>query len=149
VVSATDTVAYNLQLEDLPDMTETWAAADEFIVLDGTAQKRKAGNEIPINVLGTPTADLAMGTHKITGLVNPTAAQDAATKNYVDNAVVGSLQIKGGFNATTGTIDGGTTNLTENNQVISLEMQRHHLQWEIKLYVIQQQRQEHLLKLIL
>ena len=116
VVSATDTVAYNLQLEDLPDMTETWAAADEFIVLDGTAQKRKAGNEIPINVLGTPTADLAMGTHKITGLVNPTAAQDAATKNYVDNAVVGSLQIKGGFNATTGTIDGGTTNLTENNQ---------------------------------
>ena len=112
VVSATDTVTYNLQLEDLPDMTDTWAAADEFIVLDGTAQKRKAGNEIPINVLGTPTGDLAMGTNKITGLVNPTAAQDAATKNYVDNAVVGSLQIKGGFNAATGVIDGGTDNLT-------------------------------------
>ena len=112
VVSATDTVAYNLQLEDLPDMTETWVAADEFIVLDGTAQKRKAGNEIPINILGTPTADLAMGSNKITGLSNPTAAQDAATKQYVDNAVVGSLQIKGGFNATTGVIDGGTDNLT-------------------------------------
>ena len=112
VVSATDTVAYNLQLEDLPDMTETWVAADEFIVLDGTAQKRKAGNEIPINLLGTPSADLAMGSNKITGLSNPTAAQDAATKQYVDNAVVGSLQIKGGFNATTGVIDGGTDNLT-------------------------------------
>jgi len=112
VVSATDTVAYNLQLEDLPDMTETWVAADEFIVLDGTAQKRKAGNEIPINLLGTPSADLAMGNNKITGLAAPTANADAATKQYVDNAVVGSLQIKGGFNATTGVIDGGTDNLT-------------------------------------
>ena len=112
VVSATDTVAYNLQLQDLPDMTETWVAADEFIVLDGTAQKRKAGNEIPINLLGTPSADLAMGNNKITGLAAPTANADAATKQYVDNAVVGSLQIKGGFNATTGVIDGGTDNLT-------------------------------------
>ena len=117
VVSATDTVAYNLQLEDLPDMTETWVAADEFIVLDGTAQKRKAGNEIPINILGTPTADLAMGSNKITGLSNPTAAQDAATKQYVDTAVVGSLQIKGGFNANTGAIDATpvTSNLTYND----------------------------------
>ena len=117
VVSATDTVAYNLQLEDLPDMTETWVAADEFIVLDGTAQKRKAGNEIPINILGTPTADLAMGSNKITGLSNPTLAQDAATKQYVDTAVVGSLQIKGGFNANTGAIDATpvTSNLTYND----------------------------------
>ena len=112
VVSATDTVTYNLQLQDLPDMTETWITSDEFIVLDGSVQKRKKGNQIPINLLGTPSADLAMGTHKISGLVDPTAAQDAATKNYVDNAVVGSLQIKGGFNATTGVIDGGTDNLT-------------------------------------
>jgi hypothetical protein len=98
-------------------MTETWVAADEFIVLDGTAQKRKAGNEIPINILGTPTADLAMGSNKITGLSNPTAAQDAATKQYVDNAVVGSLQIKGGFNANTGAIDATpvTSNLTYND----------------------------------
>jgi len=112
VVSATDTVAYNLQLEDLPDMTQTWVATDELIVLDGGSQKRKAGNEIPINLLGTPSADLAMGTNKITGLLNPTLAQDAATKAYVDAAVVGSLQIKGGFSAATGVIDGGTTNLT-------------------------------------
>ena len=112
VVSATDTVTYNLQLQDLPDMTQTWVATDEFIVLDGTDQKRKAGNEIPINLLGTPSADLAMGNNKITGLAAPTANADAATKQYVDNAVVGSLQIKGGFNATTGVIDGGTDNLT-------------------------------------
>ena len=120
VVSATDTVAYNLQLEDLPDMTQTWVAADEFIVLDGTAQKRKAGNEIPINLLGTPSADLAMGSNKITGLSAPTANADAATKQYVDNAVVGSLQIKGGFNATTGVIDGGTDNLTTGTDRVAI-----------------------------
>ena len=112
VISATDTVTYNLQLQDLPDMTQAWVNTDEFIVLDGTDQKRKAGNEIPINLLGTPSADLAMGNNKITGLSAPTANADAATKQYVDNAVVGSLQIKGGFNATTGVIDGGTDNLT-------------------------------------
>ena len=122
VISATDTVTYNLQLQDLPDMTQTWVAADEFIVLDGTDQKRKAGNEIPINLLGTPTADLALGSHKITGLATPTANADAATKQYVDNAVVGSLQIKGGFNATTGAIDGSPSpgNLTTGGSRVAI-----------------------------
>ena len=55
-----------------------------------------------------------MGSNKITGLTDPTLAQDAATKQYVDTAVVGSLQIKGGFNANTGAIDATpvTSNLT-------------------------------------
>jgi hypothetical protein len=122
VISATDTVTYNLQLQDLPDMTQTWVAADEFIVLDGTDQKRKAGNEIPINLLGTPSADLAMGNNKITGLAAPTANADAATKQYVDNAVVGSLQIKGGFNANTGAIDGSPSpgNLTTGGSRVAI-----------------------------
>ena len=66
----------------------------------------------------TLTADsgIAMSNNKITGLLNPTAAQDAATKSYVDTAVTGLLQFQGGFDADTGTIDGGTTNLTKNDQ---------------------------------
>jgi hypothetical protein len=36
-----------------------------------------------IDQLATPTADVAWGSHKITGLLDPGAAQDAATQNYV------------------------------------------------------------------
>ena len=36
---------------------------------------------------------------KIINLLDPTDAQDAATKNYVDNAIVGSLIYKGGYDA--------------------------------------------------
>ena len=38
---------------------------------------------------GTMTGAIAMGTNKITGLGDPTSAQDAATKNYVDTTVQG------------------------------------------------------------
>jgi hypothetical protein len=42
-----------------------------------------------INNLTVPTADYAFGGFKITGLADPTAAQDAATKQYVDSVAQG------------------------------------------------------------
>jgi len=42
-----------------------------------------------------------------------------ATTAFVKSALTSALQFKGGFNANTGTIDGGTTNLTENDQPAS------------------------------
>ena len=112
-INATNKAAtINLALPDLPDMTQVWLGTDEFIVLDNTGhggetQKRKASNEIPLNILGTPTASLAMGSNKITGLSNGTANGDAVNLSQLNAAVVGSLQIKGGFNAATGAIGGG------------------------------------------
>jgi hypothetical protein len=44
---------------------------------------------------GTMTGAIAMGTSKITGLGEPTSAQDAATKNYIDTAVIAPGNLTG------------------------------------------------------
>jgi len=45
---------------------------------------------------GTMSGAIAMGTNKITGLGNPTAAQDAGTKTYIDTADALRLSLAGG-----------------------------------------------------
>jgi hypothetical protein len=44
---------------------------------------------------GTMTGTLAMGTYKITGLADPSNAQDAATKNYIDTASIAPSNLTG------------------------------------------------------
>ena len=59
---------------------------------------------------GTMTGAIAMGTSKITGLGDPTAAQDAATKTYVDTADALKLNLSGG--TMSGAIAMGTNKIT-------------------------------------
>jgi parallel beta-helix repeat protein len=56
-------------------------------VLKGTTGVVSGG--ATLTDVGTPTADFSMGTHKLTSVTDPTLAQDAATKNYVDSVAAG------------------------------------------------------------
>lgn len=58
---------------------------------------------------GTMSGNIAMGSHKITGLATPTDNADAATKDYVDTAVG---NISGTVKLATGTIDTNSTSAT-------------------------------------
>jgi hypothetical protein len=53
-----------------------------------------------LDQMAAPTASVALGSQKITGLADPTLAQDAATKNYVDTVAQG-LDTKASVRAAT------------------------------------------------
>ena len=97
---------------DLPAVDTVTAidATNDFLAVAVTDATSGSGNNakilasnISLSQFGEPTADLSMGTNKITNVVDPTNAQDAATKQYVDDSVVGGLVYQGGYNANTNT----------------------------------------------
>ena len=51
---------------------------------------------IPLSGFGAATADVNLGTKKLTNVADPTTAQDAATKNYVDNAASANTTLPDG-----------------------------------------------------
>ena len=111
-VSATDDVTINLDLNEL-STTTTWTKGSDFLtVVDGGSNAKILSSNILLNAWGTPNGDIAMGNNKISGLANGTSGTDAVNLNQLNSAVIGLLEFKGGFNATTGAIDGGATNLT-------------------------------------
>ena len=78
------------------DITWTLPATDstgtQFLKSDGSGNLGWASDsttdntKLPLDGSGTMAGAIAMGTNKITGMGDPTAAQDAATKTYVDGA---------------------------------------------------------------
>lgn len=64
-----------------------------------------------------PTADLPMGSHKITGLATPTASGDAATKGYVDSnaCMLASAQTISGNKNFTGTTTAVTQSVSDDS----------------------------------
>ena len=68
------------------DITMTNAGATAITNIAVTNAKLDKTN-IPLSGFGAAAADVALGAKKLTDVADPTAAQDAATKNYVDSAI--------------------------------------------------------------
>eukprot|EP01048_Picozoa_sp_COSAG05_P009007 COSAG05_NODE_713_length_7819_cov_4.801943_10_plen_694_part_00 len=93
-----------LDLDDLPPAT-TYDGGTEYLamVTAGNTSSKILGEDISVTELGAPTANFDIDTHKIINVVDPTNDQDAATKKYVDDNIVGGLIYQGGYNAATNT----------------------------------------------
>ena len=101
-------------------------SANEFVVVNTTEDGTTSGNVTissyaPLQVStfkssgATMTGAIAMGTNKITGLGDPSANQDAATKAYVDSTVSGFGSLSNVVEDTTpqlgGNLDVNTKNI--------------------------------------
>lgn len=102
-VSGVDSVSLDL---DLAGLSTAAISSTDFIPFANTSMSnnnKTLPGSISRSLFGAPTGDVAWGSNKITALKEPTLAQDAATKNYVDSSVVGALVYQGGYDAATNT----------------------------------------------
>ena len=101
----------------------TAVASGETVTFSGTANEIEVAESGRTVTIGLPN-DVTIannltvgGTGDFTGQVTipilPVASTDAASKDYVDNAVVGGLVYQGGFDGSTGYV-AGTTNYLDN-----------------------------------
>ena len=82
-------------------LTATGVTAGTYTKITVDAKGRATvGGTASLSELGTPTADIPLGSFKITGLADPVNAQDAATKSYVDATAQG-LDAKASVKAAT------------------------------------------------
>ena len=70
--------------------TDAAAGTGSRRTLGSGAQQAMPGNRT-LDAITAPAADVSLNTHKLTNVVNPTLAQDAATKAYVDSGDAAGL----------------------------------------------------------
>lgn len=99
----------------LTKVAENTAAVKKYLSETGTGAAGQAPvfEQVSLADVSAPAADFAMNAHKITGVLDPTAAQDAATMTYVK--AIGSqhyASCAGAKNALTGDLTPAITAYT-------------------------------------
>ena len=102
--AATDNLNIVLDLTELPARTATIDPKGDYLIglFDkGADQNKTFINDLTLSMFSAPTANLSIASNKLTDVTDPTAAQDAATKNYVDTTFAGSgaLIFQGSYDA--------------------------------------------------
>ena len=79
----------------LANWQELLTPTDSVLSVDGQTGIVDLSGTYLAKAGGTMSGVITMGTNKITGLGNPTAAQDAVTKYYLDNSVLAPSNLTG------------------------------------------------------
>ena len=121
VTESSRVVTVALDLSELTTNSTIDGANDEIVFYDSNAggNAKITPADIHLSQWGTAEANINMGGNNITNLADPTSDQEAATKKYVDDAVIGLIDFKGDFNASTGAITGGG-NLTSGGSRVAI-----------------------------
>jgi len=103
------TLTAKMDIENLTALSGDVAGDDIIVIheLDQDKLLRSTPGAMPLSIFGSPDANIAMNSNKITGLSDGTNNNDAVNLNQLNNAVVGLLDFKGGLNAETGENAGG------------------------------------------
>lgn len=119
-ITSSGNITVNVDLSELTDMTAAMVGADEFVVLDGSAQRRKAANEINLSIFNndsgfitgnqsiTFTGDVTGSGTTSVALTIASAAVEASMLN--NNVISGKTALTSGLASTDELMvsDGGT-----------------------------------------
>lgn len=95
--------------------------AGQSLSLGGSLTANTLAGALVLSQIGAPIGAVGMSNQKITGMADPTAAQDAATKAYVDSTAQG-LDVKESVRAATTSNHASLANLANGNSIDGISL---------------------------
>lgn len=127
IANGTTTPNITLDLSEFTDMTATMVAADEFIVLDNGAERRKAASEIDLSIFSNTTSGFVNANDDVSAANLKAALALFTSEDTVnigdsgdDTTVIirGNLQVDG----TTTTVNSATLDIADNQITLNSDL---------------------------